>query len=369
MTLEGKIRIDLVWDGRAILGVHLAPRRLLDVSRLVRGKSVAETARTIPLLFSLCGNAQGVAAALALEAAHGSADVTRERERQVVGEAIQEAAWRFLIDLPQQFGMAPAPQPLATLRKLCAGLTVGEGPAADLEAFIATYFLGMPCSAWREFTTADSLEDWLNRAETPAAKIIKTLWFDAENRDGNAVALLPDFDEQKMVEEMLPALLATPTFAARPNWRGQPAETGAGARLAGHPPLREILHRQGATVAVRLLAKLLELARLADALRGDTLSNLGWIRCAQVKENAGLAWLQTSRGLLMHYAEVENGEVADYRIVAPTEWNFHPDGALARGLAGKTASSEQQARRHAELLLLALDPCVGHEIAVVAPTP
>ena len=99
-------------------------------------------------------------------------------------------------------------------------------------------------------------------------------------------------------------------------------------------------------------------------MRGDTLSHLGWIRCAQVKENAGLAWLQTSRGLLIHYAEVENGAVADYRIVAPTEWNFHPDGALTRGLPGKAATSEQQARRHAELLLLALDPCVGYEVGI-----
>lgn len=359
MALETKIRIDLIWDGSTILGVRLAPRRLLDIGRLVRGKSVAEAARAIPLLFSLCGKAQGVAAALALAAAHGDTDISPDRERQVVGEAVQEMAWRFLIDLPPLFGMTPAPQALAALRKQFAGQT----PAADLEAFIATHFLAMPCKAWREFTAVDQLENWLNRADTPAAQIIKALWHAAG--DGNAVALLPDFNEQQITGELLPALLAAPTFAARPNWRGQPAETGALARLAGHPLMREILHRQGAGIAARLLARLLELARLADALRGDTLSRLGWIRCAQVRENAGLAWLQTSRGLLVHYAEVEDGAVADYRIVAPTEWNFHPDGALAHGLTGKAAASENEVRRHAELLLLALDPCVGYEIRII----
>ena len=34
--------------------------------------------------------------------------------------------------------------------------------------------------------------------------------------------------------------------------------------------------------------------------------------------------------------------VADYRIVAPTEWNFHPRGALARGLAGIAADDERR---------------------------
>lgn len=357
MQIESKIHVSLKWDGHALLGVHLAPRRLLDISRLVRGKSAAEAARTIPLLFGLCGKAQGVAAALALAAAQGRSDISPEHERQVVGEAFQEMAWRFLIDLPQCFGMAPDPQALALLRKHCAA------PSDDLEAFISAHFLGISCRDWREFTTAAQLENWLAQALTPLASILRRLWDDEGNWGNSAVALLPDFSAQQMVEEMLPALLDDPGFAARPHWRGQAAETGAVARLAGHP----LLPRQDTTIAARLLARLLELAQLAGVLRGDTLSHLGWVHCAQVQENTGLAWLQTSRGLLLHYAQVENGQVADYRIIAPTEWNFHPDGAFTCGLTGKTARSEKEARHHAELLLLALDPCVGYEISVVAP--
>jgi len=281
----------------------------------------------------------------------------------VIVEALQETAWRVLLNLPQLFGRPGDPQTLAALRKRCATTPDNEALAAYLEDLLEQQLFGIPSRAWSAFTSSAQLEIWLAQTDTPLAVTLRQLWQGAGNWGNSAIGLLPEFPAAQMVEELLPPLLDDANFAGMPCWHGMPAESGALARLCSHPLIEETQHRQGNTVNVRLLARLLDLARFADRLRdGDT----PWLRQAQVQENAGLAWLQTSRGLLIHYAEVENGLVTDYRIVAPTEWNFHPDGAFVRGLTGKAAASAEEARRHAALLLHALDPCVAYEISVTA---
>lgn len=67
---------------------------------------------------------------------------------------------------------------------------------------------------------------------------------------------------------------------------------------------------------------------------------------------------------LVHWLAITEGRVSAYRILAPTEWNFHPEGPLARGLAGAEVGRGDRVRQVIELLVMALDPCVGCELAV-----
>jgi Ni,Fe-hydrogenase I large subunit len=62
---------------------------------------------------------------------------------------------------------------------------------------------------------------------------------------------------------------------------------------------------------------------------------------------------------------LEAGLIADYCIVAPTEWNFHPQGALFRGIVGMQASDEATLLARTRLAVHALDPCVGFGVEVV----
>ena len=73
---------------------------------------------------------------------------------------------------------------------------------------------------------------------------------------------------------------------------------------------------------------------------------------------------ETARGLLLHRARVRDECVVDYQIVAPTEWNFHPEGALVRGLEGSTSDDEPGSLRAARLAVHALDPCVAFRVEV-----
>ena len=72
--------------------------------------------------------------------------------------------------------------------------------------------------------------------------------------------------------------------------------------------------------------------------------------------------MQTARGLLLHRVCLEEGRVAHYQIVAPTEWNFHPAGALVRGLRTIVTDDSEALEQRTRLAVQALDPCVAFHI-------
>jgi Ni,Fe-hydrogenase I large subunit len=76
----------------------------------------------------------------------------------------------------------------------------------------------------------------------------------------------------------------------------------------------------------------------------------------------GRALVETARGLLMHEIVLDGDRIADYSIVAPTEWNFHPQGPLAGWLMGRDAGDREALGKFAAHSVAALDPCVRWEL-------
>jgi Ni,Fe-hydrogenase I large subunit len=143
-------------------------------------------------------------------------------------------------------------------------------------------------------------------------------------------------------------------FAERPLWHGAPAETGTWTRAAGADPARNAWQRLGSRLA--------DLARIA----AGRLPAAGALRLA---DGEGIAWTEMSRGLLVHWVRLADDErdpttarAQRYRVIAPTEWNFHPDGAFAR-LAGSGRLDAARLR----LAAATLDPCVGFTIETENP--
>lgn len=390
MSIEGEIFIKLHWDGQRIVRANLAPRHPVQVAGLLRGKSALQAAHTVPLLFSLCGKAQAAAAVTALEAAQNlvaGAAAAQWRELLVRGEALLELLWRFLLDLPRLIGAPSAAAQLTGLRKHFArliapvsGATAWKTPGAELpepdgaawhafsgaaEAVISAQILGMPAADWVEVMARGQLLQWLNATDTPTTRLLLELQDCKESWGDGGIALMPEASRERVLNELLPALESDPDYTVRPHWLGQIMETGPLARLRDDPLLVWLQRRDGATVLVRLLARLVELVQLGNSLQATIDEPRRWVQGAAPRAGVGLAWVQTARGLLLHQAELdENGTVLDYRIVAPTEWNFHPAGPCAAGLAGLRAASVAEAHRHAELMVQALDPCVAYQIEV-----
>jgi Ni,Fe-hydrogenase I large subunit len=228
---------------------------------------------------------------------------------------------------------------------------------AALVALATEHVLNEAPQAWLERQAPADFTAWLAATDTPPALALRRLWDDpACPGRGDAPRWLPS--DAAAACAALADPMAAPDFARQPRWAGADAETGALARQRHAPLLAALLAERGADAAVRLVARLRELAQLlSEGLPASWLHGLtvpgpdGTV--------AGVGAVQTARGLLLHRARLEQGVVADYAVVAPTEWNFAADGALVRVLAGRACASEEQARADARLMVQALDPCVA----------
>ena len=113
---------------------------------------------------------------------------------------------------------------------------------------------------------------------------------------------------------------------------------------------------------LRLLAlrwmELMELVFLATQRTGNAALASGALNLAP---GQAIAWVEMARGLLLHWVQLdEQGKVADYRVIAPTEWNFHPEGALALALSALPPDDAASAW----VLAAAYDACVECSVAV-----
>lgn len=391
MTTEGNLHIEAVWDGKAVTAAAVRSSRPLQASRLLQGKPAQDAVDTVPRLFGICGRAQGVAAVMAAEAALGVAvsdAVIEARRRLVLGEIINEYLWRVLLDWPLQAGVLPCVQEMAAMRANLARMlkpllatggwkAVGGSSVADtdgawlafiqsLQDFLRREVLGCDPARWLALDTPEALEAWSADTQVLAAKTLRG--FSQSGRFGaGSVALMPPPDEAWLRESA--ETMRDAAFAQQPEWRGAPLETGALARQRQRPLLKALTAAEGHSVFARAVARLIELAQLAtDDGRASWFGSLslssGMVGNGAGRNDEGLGWVETARGLLMHRIAIDGGSVAQYRIAAPTEWNFHANGPLVQGLRGMSAASAEDARSRAQWLVQSLDPCVACEIAV-----
>ncbi|MGL4436419.1 MAG: nickel-dependent hydrogenase large subunit, partial [Giesbergeria sp.] len=160
----------------------------------------------------------------------------------------------------------------------------------------------------------------------------------------------------QVLTDLARALRADGDFARQPRLREQCRETGCWTR-AGDAwlPVPDVW--------TRLAARVLDLAQLAQA-QGAQRLHAG--ACA-LGDGEAIAWCEMARGLLVHWLRVDaQGRVERYGVLAPTEWNFHPQGAAAQVLRGLDAQQPApQLAAAVAVLVAAFDPCVDYALAPV----
>ncbi len=160
------------------------------------------------------------------------------------------------------------------------------------------------------------------------------------------------------------------SWCKAPRLAGQVVETGALARqvVAGHPLARDMVEGYGASVAARVVARLLELALVLPAME-RWLTELApgepWCIAAQLAdETSGVGLIEAARGSLGHWLTVRRGRIHNYQIIAPTTWNFSPrdaagqPGALEQALAGLPASATEPLPAAIHHVVRSFDPCM-----------
>jgi hypothetical protein len=360
-ALEGQITIRLCRGAEGRLGARIESTRPQLAQRLMAGRPPAEAVRLAGSIFALCGRAQRLAAELATRAARGPAPLAATdapQFRKALSELALEHAWQLLASLPTQQGATPD---LATLLELRQAAAAPEELSERLEAVLARQVLGIAPATWLGGGAAD-FTAWCRARPTPTAERLAALAQESDEGVSNA-PLLPALTALGADEAgtLARCALDEPLWCARPLWRGRAAETGAIARLAAHPWVAHWLAERGRGVGARQLARLVELAQLPARLRREGLDG-ALARAWNLEPGLGIAAVETARGLLLHVVRLASDRVADYRIVAPTEWNFHPAGPIVDALASLTGDGNrlQAARRVAH----SLDACVAIEVQI-----
>ena len=160
------------------------------------------------------------------------------------------------------------------------------------------------------------------------------------------------------------------SWCKAPRLAGQVVETGALARqvVAGHPLARDMVEGYGASVAARVVARLLELALVLPAMERwltELVPGEPWCITAQAAdETSGVGLIEAARGSLGHWITVRRGRIHNYQIIAPTTWNFSPrdaagnPGALEQALVGAPVMPGEKMPLSVQHIVRSFDPCM-----------
>jgi len=160
------------------------------------------------------------------------------------------------------------------------------------------------------------------------------------------------------------------TWCKAPRLDGRVMEVGALARqvVDGHPLVRDLVAQSGGNVRNRVIARLLEVARVVVAMEH-------WVYELQPKEAfcfhapmpqeaQGWGMVEAARGSLGHWLRIKEGRILNYQIIAPTTWNFSPrdaqgvPGPLEQALIGAPVRAGEVDPVAVQHIVRSFDPCM-----------
>jgi hydrogenase large subunit len=153
------------------------------------------------------------------------------------------------------------------------------------------------------------------------------------------------------------------TFIKAPRYDGLPMEVGPLARLivsgnytGGHSCMDRIIAR---TLETDIIANIIDnLAHRVEPLPNNQ-------RAYEIPQQAsGAGFIDTTRGALGHWVQIENHVINHYNIITPTVWNLSPKdqagtpGVIERALLESTISNIDEPVEIGRIVR-SFDPCVS----------
>ncbi len=394
MSIAGELNITLNTSDAHNTCCQISSSRPLQASHVFTGKTIDETLTMIPLLFNICSKAQAVTAVRAIESAKqtpSTLQIESTREALIALESLREQALRVAMDWPTFLQIAPESpllshiamgiskimksletsqslKYLASSSKALSSEAQGITKAQNLQwktfsETISNGIFGSSTTTW----LASDLDEWANQEQTQAASFIHWLsqktW---KNAGESTITELPAIDDSALLSVLL---AEQHQFTSQPVWKNQCHElswfTHKQHNRQNHiaKSIAKNKALKGNGIFSRMVARLVEIANLMTILDEFFIHNK--TLTAPKSSAKGLAHSHAARGRLSHYINVEDNTVKKLLILAPTEWNFHPQGVTKDSLCNLQADNKRDLRQQAELLIHAIDPCVGYKLKVV----
>src|SRR3954471_5462201 len=110
--IEGALTVGILVIDATVADVRLRSSRMTGIGAMLAGRPMGEALSLVPMLFSLCGMAQGIAAAKACEAAIGitaSPAQQAARDLLIMGEMAVSHGWQIAMEWPRLIGDSAEP--------------------------------------------------------------------------------------------------------------------------------------------------------------------------------------------------------------------------------------------------------------------
>jgi hypothetical protein len=351
--LVGRVELH---PGRALPTISSSRPEL--AARVAVGRRAIELPQILGALYTLCSAAHRQAARSAVAAALGTAEPPTQAELQTLrATQAREQILRITHDWPRQLGPAPHTEAASALLLRSCPLWRAdlELPAQldALPAWLEHKWLGLPPGRWLAAHDDDPrgwAERWCLTARGPVASTLRAQGAAARRLGTRAAALdLALDDPARHLPALARRMAEEPGYCAQPGWCGSVPDTGPWSRQ------RDRSRLAADSAWVRLLSRVVDVLRLAAPGGEDWLAH----GALPLGSNEGIAWVEMARGLLVHWVRLEgpgpDARVGACRVLAPTEWNFHPQGVLAQALSALHAPGGSDGAR---CLAVAFDPCV-----------
>lgn len=362
MSFDGQISVEIErisQNSGRVSRVAITSGRRTDISSFLHGRSTQEAISMLPMVFNICGKAHALAARQACgePVDSGCLSVLCENAREhilriITGWNVQNGS-----DIPKA-DLANIINIVARMDALAIDDLVGIRHIIKVvRRFLNKHIFHMPVEQWLELHSDGQLVSWAENTPSVAGKFIEQIYLnDWQGVGAVPPQFLPEISGNQLGEKMHTA--AAGDFVSRPQWLGQCCETGPLARNRTHRLVKTLIEKYGAGLLARQVARLVELAKIPGQMEAH-------LTHPQPAPTAtGFGQVETARGRLLHSAIVQAGVIRDYKILAPTEWNFHPQGVLHESLWALQADDASKIQQLGKMLIEAIDPCVGYELRV-----
>lgn len=391
-NIEGQLDINLYPQRKNGAHVELSSSRPLHAAKIFVGKTPQQVLSIIPLLFSICGIAQSRTALTAIEQnlKIGSApELEIARDMLVLVENAKEHLFRLFVDWPKLFDLKTNNSNLPYLSQIITEFKSilfenGEAFSLDselnsslkntnylitkLDQYLQQHVFCQSTKDWLKIKNSKTLQLWAQQCDTVAANSINIIFQqDWASQGGAECAPLPLLDGADLLKQFNAA--DAEKFIALPQWQGHCCETTTLTRQFEQPLIQALYKEFQATLITRWVARLVELATIPQQLRNMLQQLIDAETTTANTENKnhvqGLAQIEAARGRLVHRVNIEQGVISNYQILAPTEWNFHPQGLVAKSLDSLVSNAENEnLEKLAHLMINAIDPCVGYQLRI-----
>lgn len=387
MSIEGEITVKVTIDFDSVKEVSITSSRPLHITQLFAEQPIQKVATTLDALYQLCNTAHRFAFLRLLSKCKviglSQNEITAYQlllDLETIREHCFSIATKWCMDDNQTINKSMIDL-LTTIRAISSSLFSSGSPlsledkalqpfssiqplVAKLEEQLIVSLIGKEFSPKCVFDDSGYFDHWIETQSSDCAIFLHHIQQSKFKDLGNAKTnFLPNIATKELV-----TLLNNNAFISQPSYQNSCYETTPYARQNKHLLMQQLLGTYGSGVFARSSAQLLEVFELLKRVK----NNYTQIHNEHIHyevnisvDTMAMVDIDAARGKLIHALTIKDEKIKAYRILSPTQWNFHPQGVLKQMITSINFENKQDLNAKIKLLVNAIDPCVGYQIEVV----